>query len=110
MLLAGSTVAGEAEEAAAGDKLAPGPEVHGASSSGVLRGEEKVGVWFPSSDDDGMVGKGWRRRARAAAEEQRRAERKRKGTPPRRGSYVEDKGAASTSRWRLHARRVERTW
>jgi hypothetical protein len=52
-------VAGEAEEAAAGDELAPGPEVHSASSSGVLRGEEKVRVWFPSSDDDGVLGKGW---------------------------------------------------
>jgi hypothetical protein len=54
-----STVAGEAEEAAAGDELAPGPEVHSASSSGVLRGEEKVRVWFPSSDEDRVLGKGW---------------------------------------------------
>jgi hypothetical protein len=37
----------------AGDELAPGPEVLGASSSGVLRGEGKVGVWFPGSNDDG---------------------------------------------------------
>jgi hypothetical protein len=48
-----STVASEAEEAVAGDELAPGPEVLGASSSGVLRGEGKVGVWFPGSNDDG---------------------------------------------------------
>jgi hypothetical protein len=52
------TVAGKAEEAVAGDALAPGPEVLGASSSGVLRGEGKVGVWFHGSDDDGVVGKG----------------------------------------------------
>jgi hypothetical protein len=51
-------VAGEAEVAVAGDELAPGPEVHGMSSSGVLCGEGKVGVWFPGSDDDGVVGKG----------------------------------------------------
>jgi hypothetical protein len=64
-------VAGEAEEAVAGDELAPGPKVHGVSSSGVLRGEGKVGVWFLDSDDDGLVGKGgdgesrakWRRSA-----------------------------------------------
>jgi hypothetical protein len=51
-------VASEAKEAVAGYELAPGPKVLGVSSSGVLRGEEKVGVWFPSSDDDGVVGKG----------------------------------------------------
>jgi hypothetical protein len=45
-------------EAVAGDELAPGPEVHGASSSGVLRGEGKVGVSFPIADDDGVVVKG----------------------------------------------------
>jgi hypothetical protein len=39
-----STVAGEAEETVASDELASGPEVHGVSSSGVLRGEGKVGV------------------------------------------------------------------
>jgi hypothetical protein len=44
-------VAGEAEEAVAGDELAPGPEVLGVSSSRVLRVEGKVGVWFPGSDD-----------------------------------------------------------
>jgi hypothetical protein len=37
-------VASEAKEATVGDELAPGPEVYGASSSGVLRGEGKVGV------------------------------------------------------------------
>jgi hypothetical protein len=51
-------VAGEAEEAVAGDELAPGLKVLGVSSSGVLRGEGKVGVWFSGSDDDGLVGKG----------------------------------------------------
>jgi hypothetical protein len=50
-------VAGEAEETVAGDELAPGPEVNGVSSSGVLRGEGKMGVWFPGSDDDGVVRK-----------------------------------------------------
>jgi hypothetical protein len=45
-------------EAVAGDELALGPEVHGASSSGVLRGEGKVGVSFPIADDDGVVVKG----------------------------------------------------
>jgi hypothetical protein len=50
-------MAGEAEEAVAGDELALRPEVLGASSSGVLRGEGKVGVWFPSSDDDGWSGR-----------------------------------------------------
>jgi hypothetical protein len=34
-----STVAGEAEEAVAGDELVPGPEVLGVNSSGVLHGE-----------------------------------------------------------------------
>jgi hypothetical protein len=71
------------------------------------------GRWGPSSSvrkTMGWLGKGWRRRAHAAAEEQRRAERKRKGTPPRRGSYVEDKGVAHMRRWRLHARCVERRW
>jgi hypothetical protein len=53
-----STVAGEVEEEVASDELALGPEVLGASSSGVLRGEGKVGVWLPISDDDGVVGKG----------------------------------------------------
>jgi hypothetical protein len=47
-------VAGEAEEAVAGDELASGPEVHDVSSSGVLCGEGKVGVW----SHDGVVGKG----------------------------------------------------
>jgi hypothetical protein len=42
----------------ADDKLAPGTEVLGASSSGVQRREGKVGVWFPGSDDDRVVGKG----------------------------------------------------
>jgi hypothetical protein len=51
-------VAGEAKETVAGDELAPWLEVHGVSSSGVLRREGKVGVWFPGSDDDGVVGKG----------------------------------------------------
>jgi hypothetical protein len=37
-------VASEAEETVAGDELAPGPEVHGASSSRVLCGEGKVGA------------------------------------------------------------------
>jgi hypothetical protein len=41
-----STMAGEAKEMVASDELAPGPEVHDASSSGVLRGEGKVGFWF----------------------------------------------------------------
>jgi hypothetical protein len=50
-------VPSEAEETVAGDELAPGLEVHGVSSSGVLRGEGTVGVWFPGSDDDGVVGK-----------------------------------------------------
>jgi hypothetical protein len=50
-------MAGEAEEVVAGDELAPGPEVLGASSSGVLRGEGKVGVWFPGSNDDGWSGR-----------------------------------------------------
>jgi hypothetical protein len=53
-----SMVDGEAEEAVASDELAPGPEVHGVSSSGVLREEGKVGVRFPGSDDNGVVGKG----------------------------------------------------
>jgi hypothetical protein len=60
-----STVASEAEEAVAGEELAPGPEVLGASSSKVLRGEEKVGVWFLGSDDDGVVGKGGNGESRA---------------------------------------------
>jgi hypothetical protein len=60
-----STVASEAEEAMAGEELAPGPEVLGASSSKVLRGEEKVGVWFLGSDDDGVVGKGGNGESRA---------------------------------------------
>jgi hypothetical protein len=47
-----STVADEAEEVVVGDELAPGLEVLGVSSSEVLRREGKVGVWFPSSDDD----------------------------------------------------------
>jgi hypothetical protein len=42
----------------AGDQLAPGPEVLDASSSRVLREEGKVGVWFPGSDNGGVVGKG----------------------------------------------------
>jgi hypothetical protein len=42
----------------AGDQLAPGPEVLDASSSRVLREEGKVGVWFPGSDDGGVLGKG----------------------------------------------------
>jgi hypothetical protein len=50
-------MAGEAEEVVAGDELAPGPEVLGVSSSGVLRGEGKVGVWFPGSNDDGWSGR-----------------------------------------------------
>jgi hypothetical protein len=62
-----STVASEAEEAVAGDELAPGSEVLGASSSGVLRGEGKVGVWFPDSDDDGVVGKGGDGESRVAS-------------------------------------------
>jgi hypothetical protein len=53
-------VVGEAEEAAASDELAPRLEVYDASSSRVLHGEGKVGVWFPGSDDDGVVGKWWR--------------------------------------------------
>jgi hypothetical protein len=52
-----STVAGEAEEAVAGDELVPGPEVLGVNSSGVLHGEGKVGVWFTSSDDDWWSGR-----------------------------------------------------
>jgi hypothetical protein len=52
-----STVTGEAEEAVAGDELAPGLEVLSVSSSGVLRGEGKVGVWFTGSDDDGWSGR-----------------------------------------------------
>jgi hypothetical protein len=69
-----STVAGKAKEAVAGDELAPGPEVLGTSSSKVLGGKGKSGVWLPSSDDDGVVGKGgngesraeWRRSAAVA--------------------------------------------
>jgi hypothetical protein len=60
-----STVAGEAEEAMAGDELAPGPEVLGASLSGVLREEGKVGVWFLSLGNDGVVGKVGDGRSRA---------------------------------------------
>jgi hypothetical protein len=52
-----STVADEAEEAVASDELAPGPEVLGVSSSGALCEEGKVGVWFPSSNDDGWSGR-----------------------------------------------------
>jgi hypothetical protein len=52
-------VAGEAEEMVAGDELAPGPEILSASSSRVLRGEGKVGVWFPGSNDGGWSGR-WR--------------------------------------------------
>jgi hypothetical protein len=44
-------------EVVAGDELAPGSEVLGTSSSGVLHGEGKVGVWFPGSDDDGWSGR-----------------------------------------------------
>jgi hypothetical protein len=76
-------VASEAEEMVAGDELAPGPEVHGASSSGVLRKEGKVGVRFPGSDDDGVV-------------------RKRVATVSSSGSYVGNKGTACTRMWRLH--------
>jgi hypothetical protein len=47
-----------AGEAVVGDELAPGPEVLGVSSSRVLCGEGKVGVWFPGSDDGRVVGKG----------------------------------------------------
>jgi hypothetical protein len=55
----------------AGDELAPGPEVHGASSSRVLHREGKVGVWFPGSDNDGVVGK---RVATASSSGSKRAE------------------------------------
>jgi hypothetical protein len=92
-----STVAGEAEEAVAGDELAPGPEVLGVSSSRVLRVE---GRWGSGSPVRTTVGReGWRWRARATAKEQRRAEWKRKGTQPRRGSYVGDKGMTRMRRW-----------
>jgi hypothetical protein len=47
-----------AGEAVASDELAPRPEVLGVSSSGVLCGEGKVGVWFPGLDDGRVVGKG----------------------------------------------------
>jgi hypothetical protein len=73
-------VAGKAEETVAGDELAPGPEVHDASSSGVLCGEGKVGAWFPGSDDDGVVEKRVvtvslrsSRRAEASGEEMKRS-------------------------------------
>jgi hypothetical protein len=66
-----STVVGEAEETVAGDELALGPEVHGVSSSRVLRGEGKVGAWFLGSDDDGVVGK---RVVTASSRGSRRAE------------------------------------
>jgi hypothetical protein len=55
----------------AGDELAPGPEVHSASSSRVLHGEGNVGVWFPGSDNDGVVGK---RVATASSSGSKRAE------------------------------------
>jgi hypothetical protein len=75
MLLAGSTgpkehrrrrsrVAGEVDEAVVGDELVPGLEVLGVSTSRVLRGEGKVGVWFPDSDDNG-----WSRRVAEASGE-----------------------------------------
>jgi hypothetical protein len=48
-----SMLASKAEEVVADDELALGPEVLGMSSSGVLRGEGKVGVWLPCLDDDG---------------------------------------------------------
>jgi hypothetical protein len=66
-----STLAGEAEETVAGDELAPGTEVNGVSSSRVLREEGKMGVWFPSSDDDGVVRK---RVATASSSGSKRAE------------------------------------
>jgi hypothetical protein len=53
-----STVPGEAEEAVAGDERAPSPEILDVCLIGVLRGEGKVGVWFPGSDDNGVLGKG----------------------------------------------------
>jgi hypothetical protein len=87
-----STMAGEAKEMVASDELAPGPEVHDASSSGVLRGEGKVGVWFPGSDDDRVVGK---RVVTVSSSGSKRAE---------------DKCATCMRRWRLHARRVEQRW
>jgi hypothetical protein len=70
-------MAGEAEEAAASDELAPGPEVYGASSSGVLRGEGKVGVWFLGLDDGRVVGK---KVATASSRGSRRAEASREET------------------------------
>jgi hypothetical protein len=70
-------VVGEAEEAAASDELAPRLEVYDASSSRVLHGEGKVGVWFPGSDDDGLVGK---RVATASSRGSRRAEASREET------------------------------
>jgi hypothetical protein len=73
-------------------------------------GRGRWGYGSPVRTMTGWSGKGWRRRARAAAKEQRRAERKQKGTLPRRGSYVEDKGAARTRRWQLHTRHMERRW
>jgi hypothetical protein len=60
-------VASEAEEAVAGDELTLGSEVLDASSSGVLRGEWKVGVWFPGLNDDGVVGKGGDGESRVAS-------------------------------------------
>jgi hypothetical protein len=52
-----STVAGERKEAMTSDELAPGPEFLDASSSGVIRAEGKVGVWFPGSNNDGWSGR-----------------------------------------------------
>jgi hypothetical protein len=62
-------VADDTEEMVASDELALGPEVHGASSSGVLRGEGKVGPSSPVWTTMGWSGKGWRGRARMAAKE-----------------------------------------
>jgi hypothetical protein len=47
----------ERKEAVTGDELAPGPEFLGVSSSGVICGEGKVGVWFPGSNNDGWSGR-----------------------------------------------------
>jgi hypothetical protein len=69
-------VAGEAEEAVAGDELVLGAEVLGASSSGVLRGEGKVGAWFPGLDDDGWSG----RVAMASSSDRKGAEANREET------------------------------
>jgi hypothetical protein len=65
-----STVTGEAEEAMAGDELAPGSEVLSVSSSGVHMGR---GRWGSGSLVRTTTGgqEGWRWRARATAKEQR---------------------------------------